>query len=158
MPNQLINTLWGPEIINPAPKCTVNDCDNHRQHTGHYRKDGSIIYRQVCQMHHFEKYEIDNWNYKKYRKNYCENSDGRLGFYCTSTITEPNWQLDVDHVNGDHKNHNITNLHTLCKICHAYKSYLFKENAKKEYRLLTEEDEQKRQMLIEYVKHKNLRK
>ena len=35
-----------------------------------------------------------------YKKNYCENKDGRLGFKCTSTIMDP-CQIDMDHKDGN---------------------------------------------------------
>lgn len=65
--------------------------------------------------------------YRKYRKDYCENKDGRLGFVCTATII---WdgQLDTDHINGDPSDHREVNMQTLCKNCHA-----FKTNANKDY-------------------------
>lgn len=64
--------------------------------------------------------------YRKHRKNYCENEDGRLGFVCTTTIV---WdgQLDVDHKDGDPRNNEEENLQTLCKCCHAFKSYTEKD-------------------------------
>lgn len=64
----------------------------------------------------------NQWHpYLKFRKDYCENQDGRLGFKCTTTIF---WQgmLDVDHINGDPEDHREANLQTLCKCCHAYKT------------------------------------
>jgi len=153
MSNQLINTLWGPEVLNLAPICSVEGCDKPRQHKGMYTKTGSIQYRKVCDEHHRKKYGMDGWNYKIHRKDYCENIDGRLGFYCTATIVEPSWQLDVDHVDGNHKHHDRLNLHTLCKNCHAYKTHTFHENGKN--RNLVEEYAHKREVLIEYVKRKN---
>jgi cytochrome c5 len=66
--------------------------------------------------------------YRKHRKDYCENVDGRLGFECTTTIV---WdgQLDVDHKDENSSNNKKRNLQTLCKCCHAVKGNLFvKEN------------------------------
>lgn len=64
--------------------------------------------------------------YRKYRKDHCENRDGRLGYTCTATIV---WdgQLDVDHIDGDPSNDNPANLQTLCKCCHAYKTNKYKD-------------------------------
>jgi hypothetical protein len=72
--------------------------------------------------------------YKKHRKEYCENIDGRYGFVCTSTIVAPLWQLEVDHIDGNHKNNQIVNLQTLCSCCHRYKTMIFQENLKVERR------------------------
>jgi hypothetical protein len=62
--------------------------------------------------------------YRQYRKDYCENIDGRLGFRCTTTII---WegQLDVDHIDENPKNDDLSNLQTLCKCCHAVKTNKF---------------------------------
>ena len=59
--------------------------------------------------------------YRKHRKDYCENVDGRLGYECTAKIV---WsgQLDVDHIDGNPTNLAEENLQTLCKNCHSYKT------------------------------------
>ena len=36
-------------------------------------------------------------------------------------------QLDVDHIDGNHKNNNISNLQTLCSNCHRLKTYVNKD-------------------------------
>lgn len=65
--------------------------------------------------------------YLRYRKNYCENHDGsKLGFRCTSTILI-SAQLDVDHIDGDPSNNDSSNLQTLCKCCHTYKTHESKD-------------------------------
>lgn len=68
------------------------------------------------------EYQHQHHPYLRYRKDYCENIDGRLGFKCTTNIHWPG-MLDIDHINGDPYNHNVTNLQTLCKCCHSYKSW-----------------------------------
>jgi 5-methylcytosine-specific restriction endonuclease McrA len=65
---------------------------------------------------------VNSWHpYRRYRKNYCENIDGRLGFVCTTNVIW-NGMLDVDHIDGNPTNNNPENLQTLCKCCHAYKT------------------------------------
>jgi cytochrome c553 len=94
--------------------------------------DGSALYRKVCGNCHVKKIAashgktvtqlVNQWHpYLRYRKAYCENQDGRLGFTCTTTIY---WDgmLDVDHKNGDPSDNRERNLQTLCKCCHAYKT------------------------------------
>ena len=39
-------------------------------------------------------------------------------------------QLDVDHIDGNHKNNNIENLQTLCANCHRLKTKLSKNYVK----------------------------
>lgn len=64
--------------------------------------------------------------YRKHRKSYCENQDGRLGFTCTTNVV---WDgmLDVDHIDGNPQHNEKENLQTLCKCCHAYKGYEAKD-------------------------------
>lgn len=67
-----------------------------------------------------------NHPYLKYRKSYCENIDGRLGYVCTTTIL-PEFEiagvLHVDHKDGCSDNNDPDNLQTLCPTCHAYKTW-----------------------------------
>lgn len=108
---------------NPDRMCSHPGCHRKGQHMGKYRADGSVMRRALCSKHHSIQYGIGDWVYKKNRKSYCENRDGRLGYTCTSTIV---WegQLQVDHIDGDHSNNNIHNLQTLCANCHSYKTYV----------------------------------
>lgn len=56
--------------------------------------------------------------YLLHRKNSCE----RCGF-----IPEHECQLDVDHIDGNHKNNEVSNLQTLCANCHRLKTYTNKD-------------------------------
>jgi len=86
-------------------------------------------------------YSHRNHPYLKHRKDYCENTDGRLGFVCTFTAPTPQqleatglddtfqgW-LQVDHKDGNHLNNNPINLQTLCACCHNVKTYQNGDNA-----------------------------
>ena len=66
-------------------------------------------------------------NVSPIKKEYCENIDSRLGFKCTATIIHRR-QLDLDHINGDHHFNLASNLQTLCKSCHAQKTWLQRNN------------------------------
>ena len=105
--------------------CEVPGCNKPGQHLGKYYKNGEPKRRAKCSKHHGLKYGLLNWDYKQYRKDYCENIDARLGFKCTTTIIDPEWQLDADHINGDPNSHKIMGakaIQTLCKCCHAIKT------------------------------------
>lgn len=131
------------------PKCVHEGCQNPGQHTGNRRVDGSVIYRSQCDYHHGAKiakkhklpsllhvmakkagyddtidYVNSKHEYRHIRKTCCENTDGRLGFVCTSTIAHKS-MLEVDHINNNHKDNRETNLHTLCANCHRYKTMFF---------------------------------
>jgi len=114
--------------------CCEAGCNELGQHMGKRRRDGSIVRRARCNRHHklhqaakrgmtAREWENSFHSYRRYRKAYCENRDGRLGFTCTSTIV---WegQLQVDHINGIHNDNRESNLQTLCANCHAYKTYV----------------------------------
>lgn len=51
--------------------------------------------------------------YEKFKKTFCE----KCGF-----VAEDPCQLDVDHKDGDSKNHDESNLQTLCANCHRLKT------------------------------------
>jgi hypothetical protein len=125
---QFVYTLWGPDIVNTAPKCRIQGCDNYADNAGYGN------YHHLCSSHHKGKYLMNDWVYKQHRKDYCENIDGRLGFVCTTTIVAPNWMLEVDHKDGDNENNNPKNLQTLCACCHRYKTMLNEENLPKNKR------------------------
>jgi hypothetical protein len=57
--------------------------------------------------------------YKKYRKEHCE----KCGF-----IPKDMCQLDIDHIDGNHKNNEISNLKTLCANCHRLKTMIERKN------------------------------
>jgi 5-methylcytosine-specific restriction endonuclease McrA len=119
--------------------CEVSGCNDLGQHTGNYRKDGSIIRRAKCNMHHSIEYGLNGWDYKIYRKDYCENIDSRLGFKCTTTIIDYKYQCQVDHVDENHNNNNRKNLQTLCADCHAIKTKYFRTSDVKKLKFMNEQ-------------------
>jgi 5-methylcytosine-specific restriction endonuclease McrA len=123
------------KVIPFRPKCNVKGCKSFGHNTGNKRKDGSIIYRKVCVQHHIKKLaenqgiSVTEWTnarhpYRKYRKEYCENRDGRFGFKCRYKIRFSG-QLQVDHINGKPNDNREKNLQTLCANCHIFKTNLF---------------------------------
>lgn len=119
---EFINTLWGPEVLNLAPKCDEEGCDTFADNAGYGK------YHKKCSTHHKLKYKMGGSIYRQHRKDFCENIDGRLGYKCGCPIHNVAWQLTVDHIDGDKKNHAIENLQTLCWNCHRYKTMLNEEN------------------------------
>lgn len=130
MANELVNTLWGLEVLNPAPMCKHEGCENHADNAGNGK------YHKLCSHHHRAKYQKKRGGLKHlyHRKEYCENVDGRLGYKCTTTIVNWKWQLEVDHIDGNSSNDNPLNYQTLCSCCHRYKTYLNEENLSPEKR------------------------
>ena len=146
------------------PKCIVKGCNSPGQHTGNKRKDGSICYRAECSEHHYQTLAKKNgydsitdftnsWHvYRRNRLRYCENKDGRLGFICTTTITD-NAMLEVDHMNNDHSDNRKANLQTICACCHRYKTrhfghYTSTSGIKKKFKLNTQNTKQKRKKSV----------
>lgn len=140
--------MYEKKNLGKRPICETKGCKRECQFIGSYRKDGSAIFRKLCATCHNKKvankrglksmthvlaenagfksvsdYTNSFHPYRKYRKEYCENRDGRLGFRCRVKIRHPA-QLQVDHINGKPNDNRPKNLQTLCACCHIYKTHL----------------------------------
>lgn len=129
------------------PICNEKGCKNECQFMGTYKVDDTPNFRKLCGSCHNKKVaakhglkrisqvvaknagfdnETDYLNsihpYRKYRKEYCENKDSRLGFKCNYKIRFSG-QLQVDHINGNPSDDRPQNLQTLCANCHIFKTF-----------------------------------
>ena len=127
MPKEVIRSLWGEESIVETNKCSIVDCNNPKDNSGNGK------YHKLCASHHKAKYKMAEWEYKIYRKEFCENIDSRLGFKCTATIIM-DAQLTIDHKDGHNDNNQPINLQTLCFNCHAVKTRINGDNVRKKCR------------------------
>ena len=122
---------------NPFYRPVCKDCHDANTAARYSTKTGATWVKNVADVcAHKEGFSSSSeWlnskhPYRQYRKDYCENIDGRLNYKCTTTVI---WDgmLDVDHIDEDPSNNKPANLQTLCKCCHAYKTNVFvKENGR----------------------------
>ena len=126
--------------FNPSatPTCHVNECCEMTTLKG-TDINGNLQFTKYCIYH--SKYLGSMPLHLQWRKTYCENQDGRLGFKCTAHIPfEPalpkgvKWMFDygfpqpmltVDHKDGVPTNEpkDGSNFQTLCTNCHAWKTW-----------------------------------
>lgn len=148
-------------IHSPRPICKNHNCDNHAApYLHHYDEDGNRTHtnwRNICTKCHNIKtaakyglkrisqitakraglpeaeYKNQSHPSLKYRKDYCENIDSRLGFKCNTRLPTkkmlkqagvdwiPKQFLEVDHIDGNSENDTEENYQTLCTHCHSIK-------------------------------------
>ena len=63
-----------------------------------------------------------NYSYRQHKKHYCEG----CGFIPQSKV-----QLDVDHIDGNRLNNDVSNLQTLCANCHRLKTFESNDHRKR---------------------------
>ena len=88
-----------------------------------YQRDRLTTLAKKNKFESITDYKNSKHKYLKYRKTFCENIDGRLGFVCTCNIVL-NAQLQVDHIDGNPENNDPANLQTLCANCHIVKTIM----------------------------------
>lgn len=103
-----------------APKCGAVGCNKKTSLSG-TDINGQPLYTTYCPDH----LNLST-AYLGFRKDYCENIDGRLGHVCTTTITRMAL-LQVDHIDGNPQNNDPSNLQTLCACCHIEKTLTNKD-------------------------------
>ena len=115
-------------IIDPSksPTCINYGCNNP-VHWSRKRNNGSCVTRHECRKCHDGG--RNRPGVTQFKKNYCENEDGRLGFTCNATI-QNSCQLDIDHIDGNRWNNIPENCQTLCKNCHCLKTKINGDHSK----------------------------
>ena len=82
----------------------------------------SVVSRWRCGTTHKANNMRFSYPYRQHKKDSCE----RCGFIAVHPC-----QLDVDHIDGDNKNNELSNLQTLCANCHRYKTFMNQDGAYK---------------------------
>ena len=110
---------------NTIPICINNGCANYVA-IRHWsiQSDPSLKTEcRKCSNARIKNINIDGVTFHK--KNYCENKDNILGWICPINPDRyaefPSDIYHMDHIDGDHHNNDLTNLKTLCVICHTRK-------------------------------------
>lgn len=114
----IFSYLYGMEEFLPRKKesgyirgiCVL--CERNQQCSKGMR-DGKRRYSKLCACCSRNRYK-KAFNYRKHKKSKCE----KCGFIPINTC-----QLDVDHIDGNHKNNDASNLQTLCANCHRLKTH-----------------------------------
>lgn len=104
------------------PTCIEPGCHNLAK-KGHLSvKDGRRLYNKRCQGCAYEERGLPRSNSYKYKKPYLLYK----GYVCIKCgfVPEHICQLDVDHIDGNHTNNDVSNLQTLCANCHRLKTHL----------------------------------
>jgi hypothetical protein len=108
-----------PSIMNRpiCIKCKSNVCKKNG-----FFKNGNPKYKKYCNPCEHKIYNINIITYRSYKKQECE----KCGF-----VPIHRCQLDVDHIDNNHSNDDISNLQTLCANCHRLKSHVHRMSKNK---------------------------
>ena len=108
------------KITNEQERPTCTKCGEGKCKTNGFSKLGFRKYSKYCPRCHKMTYNLKSskgrrCGYMVHKKDICE----KCGF-----TPEHRCQLDVDHIDGNRENNDISNLQTLCANCHRLKTYL----------------------------------
>lgn len=115
----------------PGYRRWCTKCHNDRTAAKHGLKNIAEVCAKNAGFDNVQAYLNSSHPYRKHRKDYCENRDGRLSFagnrfVCRVKIRHPA-QLQVDHIDGNPSNNDPKNLQTLCANCHIFKTHWFSD-------------------------------
>ncbi|MFA6071903.1 MAG: HNH endonuclease signature motif containing protein [Janthinobacterium sp.] len=113
-------------------------CKKRKREVRCIRKDGTRRLRKKCircatNPERYKRIYLKRRVYLKYKKDYCE----ECGFKPKDTC-----QLDVDHVDGNRKNNDPSNLRTLCANCHRLKTKEHGDYSNNKYQYAFQENQQ----------------
>jgi hypothetical protein len=112
------------------PICINHNCNNLVT-PNTYKKNGSISYRPICHTCHVgNDYSLAKKGITMFRKPFCDNTDGRLGFKCKAKIINI-CQIQIDHIDGNRYNNVPENCQNLCANCHSVKTMIQRNNITK---------------------------
>ena len=92
--------------------------DYHRVKTNKSGTNIRISWKNLCEKHRRKgigRDLVDRWKVM----HGCNNSSGKYGIACTSTIFTPA-QLQINHIDGNNLNRDPSNIEVLCGNCHTY--------------------------------------
>lgn len=101
-----------------------------------------------CKKYRAQGYNFEDIGIVQWKKDYCENQIGMLGFKCPVKIEDLDATdisgeqlrqiyrscLQYDHIDGDGHNNTPENVVTLCSICHQIKSVISGDTLREGYR------------------------
>jgi 5-methylcytosine-specific restriction endonuclease McrA len=103
--------------IQPQNLCIV--CNKNWGAKAGLSKNGRQRYHSKC--HPCQAAQKPKYQYRQHKKNYCERCNW---------IPEESYQLEVDHIDGNNRNNDLSNLQTLCMNCHQLKTFLSMDHLK----------------------------
>lgn len=120
------------DYVNPICSCGVNA----RQLNYYSKKDGRPLFKKYCWVcngtktrRHIQRANGEYNPHPKGRHNTEIAMRKRKTLICEKCgfKAEHSCQLDVDHIDGNHENNDMSNLQILCANCHRLKTYVNKD-------------------------------
>jgi 5-methylcytosine-specific restriction endonuclease McrA len=110
---------------NKIPICINNGCFKNVS-IRHWTSQGDPSLKTECSRCSSARIKNKNiYGIIFHKKNYCENKDGILGFFCPIDYKRynefPSDIYHMDHTDGNHMNNSLENVKTFCSICHTCK-------------------------------------